>query len=100
MLAWFLHGYIDARRMVFAATPARTPALILFPTRWLVLGPWQAMPYREVHTDLTRNGTDFAAPILYGRGGDAALEALACDIPNRAVYAWQEPGILRPIACP
>jgi hypothetical protein len=100
MLAWFLHDYIGARRAVYAATPPAPRALILYPTRWLVLGPWQAMPYREVHTDLTRNDTDFDAPILYGRGGDAHLEALACGVADRPVYAWEEPGRLHAITCP
>ncbi len=106
VLAVFFRLYFDARRVVYADPPPVapaivTPAIVLFPSRDIVLGPWQILPYRETDSDLTRNGTDFDGAVLYGRGGYPRFLAQACALPGgRAIYIWQAPGRLERATCP
>ena len=94
------HVYIQARRSVFDVPPPQVRSVILIPRRLLVLWPWQYAYIHAMSYDFTRNDLDFAAPVLYGSADVPNSEARACRLGGRAVFLWEPPGRLRPVACP
>ena len=93
-------AYIDERRAVFQPAPAEQPAIVLLPNR--VVYPWawpmQGKGYNAYATDFTRNGTDPAQPVIYGRIAVPDAVARACRL-GRAVYEWRQPGALTARSC-
>jgi hypothetical protein len=104
-IAAFTHLYVDARRRVYDAVPPQLPALVLIPTRNLMITPLQTEPIIAHSADFCRNGVDLNKDVLYGRADilfkyRAAFTVLACRVPGRHLYLWRAPGVLDPVACP
>jgi hypothetical protein len=102
-IAYFNNQYVAARRAVYAATPPKTPSIILIPTRMLPLSRFESSPTRAGSADFARNDLDFTAPILYGRADDGGTRqplyiSRACTL-GRDVYVWQSSGTLMEVAC-
>jgi hypothetical protein len=91
--------YADMRREVYHPWPPAVPATVLIPSRTIIPTPWQRAPAVADSRDFTRNGTDFDAPVLYGRADAPDAIKLACSLPGRAVYLWQDAGHLARIDC-
>jgi hypothetical protein len=103
-VALYTRSYVALRREVYAPAPARTPALVLIPSRQLSLSRFARTPTWAGNRDFTRNGVDFTAPVLYGRADDAGQSqadylALACSLSPRTIYLWRAPGLLETVAC-
>lgn len=98
--AVFLRDYVDNRRAVYATGVPVTPAIVLVPERQFRMSRWQAEPFKAEAQDFTRNDLDFHNPVLYGRGDHPRFARIACSIPDRHVYLWEEPGTLRSVDCP
>jgi len=97
VLLFTTHGYIAARRAVFDPVPASQRAVVLLPNRELHLWWWPDVPAAAL--DLTRNGIDYSGRVLYARGDVPDAAGRACRLPGRAVFRWEEPGRLVPVAC-
>jgi hypothetical protein len=103
--ALFTHLYVDARRAVYQAVPPLLPALVLIPTRNLMITPLQTEPIIAHSADFCRNGVNLDKPVLYGRADQAfkygtGFTYLACRVPGRHIYRWRAPGVLDPVVCP
>jgi len=104
-IAAFNHLYVDARRQVYAATPPQLPALVLIPTRNLMVTELQTEPIIAHSADFSRNGVDLNKDVLYGRADilfkyRVGFIMLACRVPGRHLYLWRAPGVLDPVTCP
>jgi len=104
-IAAFTHLYVDMRREVYAAVPPLLPALVLIPTRNLMVTGLQTEPIIAHSADFTRNGVTLDKDVLYARADlvfrkRLAFTALACRVPGRHIYAWRVPGVLEPVVCP
>jgi len=103
-MAAFTHLYIDQRRAVYQALPSQTPALVLIPSRKLMLTPLQAEPITAHSADFCRNGVDLDKGVLYARADEAfqhqpQFTTYACLLPGKHIYLWRAPGVLDPVAC-
>ena len=94
------HHQMAARRQVYVFAKPNVPAVILLPTRSLLLWPWAAHEIPVSSLDLTRNDLDLKGPILYGRLDVPDAVARACRQPGREVYRWEPPGRLIREVCP
>ena len=100
----FTHLYVDARRQVVGAVPPVARALVLIPTRALLLSRWQRVPVTAHSADFCRNGTDVTQDVIYGRAdtnfrlGDLFTRS-ACAFAGRPVYRWQAPGVMTRVDC-
>jgi hypothetical protein len=100
VVAGLFRVYVDLRREVYLVQPPQLPAVVLLPApRPIVVAPWQPRPYYASDHELSRNGTDFNGPILYGYGGTPQAAEIACSLPGRTVYRWQSPGKLEKVDC-
>ncbi len=102
-IAAFTHIYVDKRRQVFQAVPTQLPALVLIPTRNLMITPWQTEPIIAHSADFCRNGVTLDHDVLYARADILFKYAkpfisLACRIQGRHIYAWRA-GQLESISC-
>ena len=98
---WSRHTPIsrhDARSYRFSRPEA--PAVVLLPTRKLVLWPWQSHKVTMYSLDFTRNDLDLNGPILYGRADVPDAVARSCRLKGREVYRWEPPGRLVREVCP
>jgi hypothetical protein len=103
-VAAFTHVYVNARRTVYDASPPQKPALVLIPSRNLMLTPLQTEPLLAHSSDFTRNGVDVTGDIIYGRADQVfkyrtPFTLLACEVAGRHLYLWREPGELVPVVC-
>ncbi len=100
----FTHLYVAARRQVEGAVPPVARAVVLIPTRGLMLSRWQSVPITAHSADFCRNGTDTTADVLYARAdnnfrlGDVFTRD-ACAFTGRPVYLWRAPGVMVPVNC-
>jgi hypothetical protein len=94
------HVYIEARHQVYAFSRPDMPAIVLLPTRGLLLWPWQVHKVYMSSPDFTRNDLDLKGPILYGRLDVPDAVARACKLTGREVYRWELPGRLIREVCP
>ncbi len=104
-VAAFTHLYVDTRREVYQPIPPQLPALVLIPTRNLMITPWQTEPVIAHSADFCRNGVILDREILYARADilfkySRPFITFACRVPGRHIYAWRMPGVLDPIKCP
>ena len=100
VVAILFRMYVDLRREVYLAQPPLLPAVVLLPVpRPMVVVPWQPRPYYASDHELSRNGTDFNGPILYGYGGTPGAAEIACTLRGRTVYRWQGAGKLERVDC-
>ncbi len=100
----FTHLYVDARRAVEGAVPPSGRAVVLIPTRALMLTRWQSVPITAHSADFCRNGIDTTADVLYARADDNfrladQFSRDACSFVGRPVFLWRAPGVLAPVAC-
>ena len=102
--AAFTHAYVSQRRAVEEAIPPHTPALVLIPTRHLLLSRWQSVPITAHSADFCRNGVDLDKDILYARADNNFTHAReftrdACSFVGRRVYLWRAPGVMDEVDC-
>jgi hypothetical protein len=97
--AVFLRTYIDERRSLYAIPVPETPAIVIVPDWDLKLVPWQIVPFKVFAKDLTRNGLDFDAKVLYGRADDPRYVKIACAMTGYHVFRWRSPGTLEKVDC-
>ncbi len=100
----FTHMYVAQRRLVVGAVPPAGRALVLMPTRALVLSRWQSVPITAHSADFCRNGTDMDADVIYGRadnnfGQGEMFVRDACAFAGRPVFLWRAPGVVTPVDC-
>ncbi len=100
----FTHLYVDQRRQVEGAVPPGQRALVLIPTRALMISRWQSVPITAHSADFCRNGTDTTADVLYGRADNNFLQGglftrNACAFAGRPVYVWRAPGVMVSVDC-
>ena len=100
----FTHLYVDQRRQVVGALPPVPRALVLIPTRALMISRWQSVPITAHSADFCRNGVDTTADVLYGRADNNFQQAElftrnACTFAGRPVFLWQAPGVVVPVDC-
>jgi hypothetical protein len=100
VFAAVLRDYVDARRVVYTTLVPRQPAVVVVPNREIRLSPWQTLPFFASAGDFTRNGFSYDDPVLYGRGDDPRMIEHACTLPDRTVYVWESPTVLRAVNCP
>jgi hypothetical protein len=98
--AVFLRMYIDERRSLYAIQVPETPAIVLVPEWNFTLFSWQIRPYQVFATDLTRNGLDYDAKVLYGRADDSRFVKVACTMAKYNVFRWNSPRNLEKVSCP
>ena len=94
------NDYIATQREVFRFSRPEAPAVVLLPTRKLVLWPWQSHKVTMYSLDFTRNDLDLKGPILYGRADVPDAVARSCRLKGREVYRWEPPGRLVREVCP
>jgi hypothetical protein len=102
--AAFTHLYVSQRRAVEGAVPPHTPAIVLIPTRHLLLSRWQSVPITAHSADFCRNGVDLDKDILYARADNnfthaAEFTRYACGFTGRRVYLWRAPGVMDEVDC-
>ncbi len=100
----FTHLYVDQRRQVVGAVPPVARALVLIPTRALMLSRWQSVPITAHSADFCRNGVDTTADVLYGRADDNFRQGdvftrSACAFAGRPVFLWRAPGQMTRVDC-
>ena len=104
-LAAFNHAYVNQRRRVENLVPPERPAVILIPTRSIMVTPWQSVPIVAHSADFCRNGVNLDRDVLYARADNAfahqqEFAALACTLIDRHIYRWRPPGVIEPVTCP
>jgi hypothetical protein len=97
--AVFLRMYIDERRSLYAVQVPETPAILLLPNWTFTLVSWQIDHFSVGPTDFTRNGLDYDAEVLYGRGDDPQFVKVACAMTGYHVFRWRSPGKLEKVNC-
>jgi hypothetical protein len=98
--AVFLRMYIDETRSLYAIRAPETPAIVLVPNQNFSLFSWQIRPYEVWATDLTRNGLDYDAKVLYGRADEPGFVKVACTMAEYHVFRWDSAGKLERVDCP
>ena len=94
------HAYIETRREVYRFARPDAPAIVLLPSRELLIWPWQVAYLYSNSLDFTRNDLDWTGPILYGRADVPDAVARSCRLRAREVYRWEPPGRLAREVCP
>jgi hypothetical protein len=92
--AVFLRMYIDERRSLYAIQGLRRPPLSLSRN-----GISRCSLGKVWATDLTRNGLDYDAKILYGRADEPGFVKVACTMAEYRVFRWDSPGKLEKVDC-
>jgi hypothetical protein len=100
----FNRAYITQRQAVFAKMPPTTRALLLIPSRRLILTRFQQAPIDSWANDFARNGVDLTGDILFAMADDHfrrqnEFTRDACQITNRKIYRWTMPGDVEPVDC-
>ncbi|MDR3530339.1 MAG: hypothetical protein P4L90_07295 [Rhodopila sp.] len=93
------HAYIAARRAIYDVPQPESRAIVLLPNRSLTVWPWQGRKIDAPNLDFTRNGIDYNAKVLYGRDNSPDAVSRACQLDDREVFRWEEPGRLVRVAC-
>jgi hypothetical protein len=91
--------YIDERRSLYAIQVPEKPAIVLVANRSFRLVSWQIAPYWVLAMDLTRNGLDYDADVLYGRADGSKFVMAACAMAEYHVFRWRGTGRLEKVNC-
>ena len=97
--AVFLRMYIEERRSLYAIEVPEKPAIVLVANRSFKLVSWQVAPYWVLAMDLTRNGLDYDADVLYGRADSLRFVRAACAMAEYHVFRWRGAGRLEKVSC-
>jgi hypothetical protein len=103
-LAIFQNSYVTQRRQPYRDTPPLRPAIVLIPSRAIMITPIQSAPINIWAEDFARNGVDFGGQTLYSMAdlhheNTTEYANIACTIPARHVFRWVAPARFVPVGC-